>query len=451
MVAALRRIIAYTIVLSLQGLGTITVAVASPLYQDCQISWNANTEPDLAGYRLYSGRLASQLNQVKDLGNRTSIKCSDAQIATNGNWFSAVTAYDTSNNESSLSPVISFELSGLTDLPPPVRLSDPTSVRLTINTLGFQLTWIDPNTPAVPHRIEISNSLQPSWSLVGIFPSSATRFSSYQLAQAEWVCYRIRGEVGAIVSDWAQDSGPSDRQFCYAPVRVPVNDQAIVASTVMSEPQAVKLTLIPPGFRLSWAPAVSSSSIVHRIEISSSTSAGWTVLAVLPPTDTTFDYPLAIDATWVCLRIREEAGPAVSLWAIASSPMDRQFCFDPVEITATTAPAQNGGTTAVQTDPAPVGPTAHFSLAPYGFELRWIDQLTGTFSHRIDVSSSLQPSWTTVSVTPPGVSSFTYMNSSYADWICIRLRAESEQTTSRWALAGGGPHDQQFCYRPGLT
>lgn len=70
------------------------------------ISWNANTETDLAGYKVYAGRASGVYPDPGiNVGNVTSYQLT---IDDSGAWFFQVTAYDTSDNES----VPSAEVSG---------------------------------------------------------------------------------------------------------------------------------------------------------------------------------------------------------------------------------------------------------------------------------------------------------------------------------------------------
>ncbi len=343
MVIALLRITLLALVI--ESVERTAQAAGPLLYQDCQLTWNSNTESNLGGYRAYFGRLSSQLNQVKDVGNRTSLRCSEANAAANGQWFVAVRAYDKNGYESPPSQVVPFQLAGLAEPLPPPSLSEPSSVRLIVSGAGFLLAWIDTNRPSVAHRIEVSTSLQPNWTTAAVLPPGHTTFSSFQPTGADWACYAVRAEDGPIVSAWAQASGPNDRQFCFSPVQVPSLTQPIVASTVIFEPQSVRLTPRQPGFELSWTDAAAPPSASHRIEISSSTSTGWTSLAVLAASTSTYAYTLPIDASWVCMRIRTEVGRAVSLWAMASGPTDRQFCFAPMATSATATSASASGQT----------------------------------------------------------------------------------------------------------
>lgn len=306
-------------------------AAAGPVaYRDCALSWNGNPEPDLAGYRLYLGRSANRLDRMKDIGLRTSIRCSDVDASENGQWFGTVTAYDRSGNESAPAQAVPFEIVGWPDPVLPAQLLEPTSARLVNTTLGAILVWSDSNVPAVSHRVEISSSLVPAWTTAVVQPPRVPMFSYFQLAGAEWVCYRVRAERGALVTEWAQAGGPADRQFCVRPSPLPSIDLPILAPTILYEPESVRLTASPRGFTLSWGhPGAVAAGPAHRIEVSGALDYRWTTLAVLPAGTNEFRYYRAIDAEWACVRIRAEVGRAVSLWATAGSPTDRQFCFKP--------------------------------------------------------------------------------------------------------------------------
>ncbi|MDR4476371.1 MAG: fibronectin type III domain-containing protein [Nitrospira sp.] len=71
------------------------------------VRWNANTEADLRGYRVYVGTASGVRSQSFDVGNVTSTRLTLPLGSTY--WFS-VTAYDASGNESSPSGEISRSL-----------------------------------------------------------------------------------------------------------------------------------------------------------------------------------------------------------------------------------------------------------------------------------------------------------------------------------------------------
>ena len=72
---------------------------------DKTLRWDANTESDLGGYKIYFSVIGVDDWSYVDVGNVTQYKRSDLGIMVDGyNYY--VTAYDTSGNESGPSNVI---------------------------------------------------------------------------------------------------------------------------------------------------------------------------------------------------------------------------------------------------------------------------------------------------------------------------------------------------------
>jgi hypothetical protein len=65
---------------------------------DVTITWNPNGEGDLAGYNLYWGTASRKYPNSVDVGNKTTYTISG--LNKGQTYYFAVTAYDTSNNES---------------------------------------------------------------------------------------------------------------------------------------------------------------------------------------------------------------------------------------------------------------------------------------------------------------------------------------------------------------
>ena len=80
------------------------------------VTWNPNTEDDLAGYRVYSGVTSGAYGAPVDVGNVTSYQIAD--VASGQTYYIAVTAYDTSNNESGFSEEVSVTVP-IPDTTPP--------------------------------------------------------------------------------------------------------------------------------------------------------------------------------------------------------------------------------------------------------------------------------------------------------------------------------------------
>lgn len=66
-----------------------------------RISWNNNTEWDLAGYKIYYGSVSGAYGYVLDVGNNVCVEITDVQEDTL--YFLSVTAYDNAGNESDFS------------------------------------------------------------------------------------------------------------------------------------------------------------------------------------------------------------------------------------------------------------------------------------------------------------------------------------------------------------
>jgi hypothetical protein len=84
------------------------------------LAWDPNTEDDLAGYKVYYGVQSRDYDFVIDVGDVTQYTVTDLEPETQ--YYFAITAYDTSSNESGFS----VEVSAVTDPAVPNNI-DPTS------------------------------------------------------------------------------------------------------------------------------------------------------------------------------------------------------------------------------------------------------------------------------------------------------------------------------------
>ncbi len=79
------------------------------------LAWNPNTESDLAGYKIYSGPSSRNYDSVNNFGNQTSYTIQN--LVEGQTYYIAVTAYDTSNNESGYSAEVSYTAPSVNQLP----------------------------------------------------------------------------------------------------------------------------------------------------------------------------------------------------------------------------------------------------------------------------------------------------------------------------------------------
>lgn len=80
-----------------------------------QVSWNANTEPDLAGYKVYMGTAPGQYSTPVTV---TTPSYTFQGATDKTTYYVAVSAFDTSGNESALSDEVSIYVP---DVTPPAK------------------------------------------------------------------------------------------------------------------------------------------------------------------------------------------------------------------------------------------------------------------------------------------------------------------------------------------
>ena len=90
------------------------------------LAWDANTESDLAGYKIYYGTTSGNYSQSIDVGNTTEYTLTG--LAENVTYYIAVTAYDLDNNESAYSVELVHTIAITKDTTlPMVTITTPTS------------------------------------------------------------------------------------------------------------------------------------------------------------------------------------------------------------------------------------------------------------------------------------------------------------------------------------
>lgn len=125
--------------------------------------WDPNTEPDVAGYRVYSGNARRSYRQPIDVGKRTSFDVSVFQDTTyfKTTTYLAVTAYDFAGNESAYSAEVT--VSPLADSSTVVAWPDNKLLRLLIVYSRLD-TRGNPITPmVVPEWIQFDDTPPDLW------------------------------------------------------------------------------------------------------------------------------------------------------------------------------------------------------------------------------------------------------------------------------------------------
>ena len=90
---------------------------------DARLEWDANSEPDLAGYRLHYGTASGGYSMMLDVGFATSATVPN--LTAGQTYFFVVTAYNTSGLESPASNEVNFTALEGPNQPPAVAISGP--------------------------------------------------------------------------------------------------------------------------------------------------------------------------------------------------------------------------------------------------------------------------------------------------------------------------------------
>jgi len=91
-----------------------------------KVKWNANSEPDLAGYRVHVGEASGVYTSTIDVGDTTEYVITGAEYGKS--YYVGVSAYDESGNESELSAEVS------------ITLQAP-GIRAVFSAQGLRLSW----------------------------------------------------------------------------------------------------------------------------------------------------------------------------------------------------------------------------------------------------------------------------------------------------------------------
>jgi hypothetical protein len=124
-------------------------------------AWDANTEPDLAGYKVYSGTSRGNYTQSVDVGNTTEYMQTGLQGSVT--YYFASTAYDTAGNESGFSTEIVYTAAPQNHSPdPPTTPTGPSSGY--VQTIySYSTSGTDPNKDLLQYRFDWGDGEISDW------------------------------------------------------------------------------------------------------------------------------------------------------------------------------------------------------------------------------------------------------------------------------------------------
>ena len=147
-------------------LTVFSLIALSPLYAwsaEATFSWRANTEPTLAGYKIYIGNSSRAYTNSVTVGNKTTHTLTN--LAEGRTYYFAATAYDTNGNESGYSNEVSWISPSSGSSPVPVDTDgDGISDSDEINIYGTDPTDPDTDNDGFTDGYEIANGFDPVYS-----------------------------------------------------------------------------------------------------------------------------------------------------------------------------------------------------------------------------------------------------------------------------------------------
>lgn len=178
--------------------GAVIVPPAAAQNGEVTLAWDANTEPDLAGYRLHRGQQSGSYDSSEDVGNVTTYPLTG--LDDGATYYFAVTALDGNNNESGYSNEVSTTFAPAA--PGAVAAGDgtfPDRVRV---------TWQDVSgeTGYTVHRADTLNG---TYTQVGTAVAGATSFDDSLSCGGTVYYYR----VGAANSGGSSDLSAAESGF----------------------------------------------------------------------------------------------------------------------------------------------------------------------------------------------------------------------------------------------
>ena len=197
---------------------SITVVSSNQL----NLTWNINTEPDLARYYVYRGPTSGfsvTPGTTVPVGQPTTNSLSDTTLASSTTYYYKVAAVDTSGN---IGP-LSTEVSGTTSAPPPDTTPPAQVIGLTVTTASstqLNLIWTQNAEPDLNHY-NVYQGSTPGFSVIpGTTPPTASpnanAFSNTGLSPSTIYYYRVAavdnaGNIGPLsVERSGTTSAPPD-------------------------------------------------------------------------------------------------------------------------------------------------------------------------------------------------------------------------------------------------
>jgi len=125
------------------------------------LAWDANTESDLAGYKLHYGTASNSYSVHIDVNNVTTYTV--AGLSAGQTYYFAATAYDASGNESGYSNSVSYAVAASNGVPSTPATPSGASGALVNTPITFSTSATDPNGDSLQYRFDWGGGVLSSW------------------------------------------------------------------------------------------------------------------------------------------------------------------------------------------------------------------------------------------------------------------------------------------------
>ena len=149
------------------GIGDNAEAAAGGAGQ-VTLAWDANTEADLAGYRVHYGTASGSYSVHTDVHKATNATVSG--LTSGQTYYFVVTAYNAANTESGYSNQVTYSIPGLNGAPGTPVTPSGASGALVNASIAFSTSATDPNGDSLEYRYDWGKGSSPT----GARPASPT-------------------------------------------------------------------------------------------------------------------------------------------------------------------------------------------------------------------------------------------------------------------------------------
>jgi hypothetical protein len=134
--------------------------------EQATLAWDANTESDLAGYKLHYGTASNSYSVHIDVNNVTTYTV--AGLTAGQTYYFAATAYDASGNESGYSNQVSYSVAAPNGAPSTPAIPSGASSALVNTAITFSTSATDPNgDTSLQYRYDWGGGVFSSWGAAG--------------------------------------------------------------------------------------------------------------------------------------------------------------------------------------------------------------------------------------------------------------------------------------------